>query len=195
MESGPGAEVGIATVSVALTTTFVPTIIIFSFSVFSSSFFPSFSTDSTGFLSSADCSLVGVLLFVMDSSLELVAVDGVCLRVEGMLGVCCVVLMSVSFLTLLGSFCWRGWEPPLLLPPLPLVNGGERPLCFFNGLIFSSLFTKCCRFCGAPLFSLLRHSVFCLSLLFLLCCPSVLYSAGWKGRGKSKTTGGHLLSS
>lgn len=149
MESGAGAEVGNATVSVDTPLfPFVPTI--FSFSVFSAAFFPSFSTDSTGFLSSVDSSLVGVLLFVIGSSFELAAVGGVCLRV-GVLGVCCVVLTSVSILTLLGSFSWRGWEPPLLLPPLPLVNGGERPLCFFNGLISSSLFTKC-RFCGAPLF-------------------------------------------
>lgn len=103
VESGAGVEVGNATVSVDMALfPFVPTV--FSFSVFSSGFF---STGSTGFLSSVDSSLVGVLLFVT-SSLELVAVGGVCLRVDGALGVCCVVLTSVSLLTLLGSFTWSG---------------------------------------------------------------------------------------
>lgn len=107
MESGAGAEVGNATVSVDIELfPFVPNIV--SFSVFSSDFLPSFPTGSTGFLDSEDSSLVGLLLFVIGSSLELVAVGGLCLRVEGVLGVCCVVLMSVSLLTLLGSFSWRG---------------------------------------------------------------------------------------
>lgn len=107
MEGGAGAEVGNATVSVDMTLfPFVPTV--FSFSVFSSAFFPPFSIDSTGFLSSVDSCLVGVLLFVIGSSLELAAVGGVCLRVDGVLGTCCVALTSVSLLTLLGSFSWRG---------------------------------------------------------------------------------------
>lgn len=106
METGIGTEVGNATVSVDTALfPFVPEI--FSFSVFSSAFFPSFSTDSTGFLSSVDSSLVGVLLFVIGSPSELAAVGGVCLLM-GVLGVCCVVLASVSLLTLLGSFSWRG---------------------------------------------------------------------------------------
>lgn len=172
VESGAGAEVGNATVSLA-TALFPFVSTVFSFSVFSSAFFPSFSTDSTGFLSSVDSSLVGVLLFVSGSLLELAAVGGVCLRVEGGLGVCCVVLTSVSLLTLLGSFSGSGCEPPLLLPPLPLVNGGERPLCFFNGLMSSSLFTKC-RFCGAPLPSLLRHSFYVFLCFFFCAVP--LYS-------------------
>lgn len=169
VESGAGAEVGNATVSLA-TALFPFVSTVFSFSVFSSAFFPSFSTDSTGFLSSVDSSLVGVLLFVSGSLLELAAVGGVCLRVEGGLGVCCVVLTSVSLLTLLGSFSGSGCEPPLLLPPLPLVNGGERPLCFFNGLMSSSLFTKC-RFCGAPLPSLLRHSFYVFLCFFFCAVP------------------------
>lgn len=106
MDSDAGAEVGNATVSVDIALfPFVPTITIFSFSIFSSAFF---STDSTGLLSSVGSSLVGVLLFATGSSLELAAVGGVCLRVEGVLGVCCVVLTSVSLLPLLGSFSWRG---------------------------------------------------------------------------------------
>ena len=149
VESGVGAEGGNATVLMAKRLfPFVPSI--FSFSVFSSAFCAIFSPDSTGFLSSVASSPLGVLLFVIGSSLVFRAVGGVCLR-AGVLGVCCVVLTSVSLLTLLGSFSWRGCEPPLLFPPLPLVNGGERPLCFFSGLISSSLFTKC-RFCCAPLF-------------------------------------------
>lgn len=107
MESGAGAEVGHATISVDMAPfPFVPTF--FSFSVFSSAFFASFSTDSTGFFSSVDSSLVGVLLFVTGSWLELAAVGGVCLRVDGMFGAFCVVLTGVSLLTLLGSFSWRG---------------------------------------------------------------------------------------
>lgn len=155
VEIDAGAEVGDATESVGLVLfPFVPTI--FSFSTFSSALFPSFSTDSTGLLSSVGSPFVRVLLFAIGSSLELAAAEGgVYLRLEGVLGVCCVVLTSVSLLTLLGSFSWRGCEAPLLLPPLPLVNGGERPLCFFNDLISSSLFTKCCRLCNS---SLLRHS-------------------------------------
>lgn len=103
MDSGAGVEVENTTISVDIALfPFVPNI--FSFLVFSSSFFPSFSNDSTGSLGSADSSFVGVLLFVTGSLSELVAVGGVCLHVEGVLGVCCVVLTSVSLLTLLGSF-------------------------------------------------------------------------------------------
>lgn len=99
--SGAGAEVGDATESAGIILfPFVPAI--FSFSVFSSACFPSFSADSTGFLSSVGSSLMGVLLFVIGSLSEL---GWPCLRLEGVL---CVVLTRVSLLTLLGSFSWGG---------------------------------------------------------------------------------------
>lgn len=101
MDNGAGAEVGNAKDLVDMAV-FVPTV--FSFSVFSTAFFPSLSTDSAGFLGSVVSSL---LLFATGSSFELLAVGGLCLRMEGVLGVCCVVLTSVSLLTLLGSFSWR----------------------------------------------------------------------------------------
>lgn len=107
MDCGAGAEVEDATVSVDTAPfPFMPTV--FSFPVFSSAFFTSFSDDSTGFLSSVDSSVLGVLLLVTGSSLELATAGRVCLRVEGVLGVCCVVLTSVSLLILLTSFSWGG---------------------------------------------------------------------------------------
>ena len=103
VESGNEAEVGNVTLSVDMAPSpFVSTVL--SFSEFTSALFPALSTDLIGFPCSGDSSFVGALWFVIGSSLEFVAGGCICLRGDGVLGACWVVLMSVSLLTLLRSF-------------------------------------------------------------------------------------------
>lgn len=109
---------------------FVP--IVSSFSVFSCGFFSPFSADSTGCLIAAG-PIEGALPLIIGSLLAPQGVGGVCLRVAGPLSVllvCSVVLTSVSLLNLLASFSWGDCGLPLFLP---------RPLCFFIGLMSSSI--------------------------------------------------------
>lgn len=185
-DSGAVAEVGSATALVDIAQSlFVPS----KFFELVSSFFPSPSSISVGFLSSSFC---GDLLCGMGSSFKTAVVGWSFLRKDGVSGVRGKVFTSVSLLTFLESFTWGGCEPPLLRPTLPLVSGEDRPLVFFKGLIFSSTFTKCVRFlwCFSSLFTYKALLFFC--FFMLLCWPAVHSIAAWFQQRLPSHWGEHL---